>query len=232
MEQAHGTGGGAPRLATVTMSANLIATAAGAPGFMPTAEGLALHDAAYAHLHDGTAIEVGSYCGKSTVFLAAAASRTGGRVVTIDHHRGSEEHQPGWEYHDSELVDPHVGKLDTLHTFRRTIADAGLEEHTIAVVGTSTDVARIWHTAVNLVFIDGGHSERAAADDYAGWAPWVALGGVLLIHDVFPDPADGGRPPYHIYCRAIESGQFVEDSKTGSLRVLRRVAGTPGLPMP
>lgn len=213
------------------MSANLLATAVHAPGFMPTTEGLALHDAAREYLCDGTAIEVGSYCGKSTVFLAAAARQSGGRVVTIDHHRGSEEHQPGWEYHDSGLVDPHVGKLDTLRTFRHTIADAGLEEHTIAVVGDSPDVARIWRSEVNLVFVDGGHSEQAAADDYAGWAPWIALGGALLIHDVFPDPADGGRPPYHIYCRAIESGQFVEESRTGSLRVLRRVAGTPGVPM-
>lgn len=214
------------------MSASLLAKAALVPGFMPTDEGLALHDAAVEHLCDGTAIEVGSYCGKSTVFLAAAAQQSGGRVVTIDHHRGSEEHQPGWEYHDSGLVDPHVGKLDTLRTFRHTIADAELEEHTIAVVGTSTEVARIWHREVNLVFIDGGHSEQAAAADYAGWAPWVSLGGALLIHDVFPDPADGGRPPYHIYCRAIESGQFAEASRTGSLRVLRRVAGTPGTPMP
>lgn len=214
------------------MSANLLAKTARVPGFMPTDEGLALHDVAAEYLRDGTAIEVGSYCGKSTVFLASAAAQTGGRVVTIDHHRGSEEHQPGWEYHDNELVDPHVGKLDTLHAFRRTIADAGLEKHTIAVVGASAEFAQIWRKPVNLVFIDGGHSEQAAAADYAGWAPWVSLGGALLIHDVFPDPADGGRPPYHIYCRAIESGQFVETSKTGSLRALQRVAGTPGEPMP
>lgn len=199
---------------------------------MPTDEGLALHTAALTHLGDGTAVEIGSYCGKSTVFLAAAARESGGRVVTIDHHRGSEEHQPGWQYHDTGLLDPQLGKLDTLGAFRHTIADAGLEEHTIAVVGRSTDVADIWNTPINLLFIDGGHSEQAADADYAGWAPWITPGGALVIHDVFPDPADGGRPPYHIYCRALDSGQFVERSQLGSLRVLRRTAGEPGTALP
>lgn len=199
---------------------------------MPTDEGMALYEAACHYLGDGTGVEIGSYCGKSTLFLAAAARETDGRIVTIDHHRGSEEHQPGWQYHDSGLVDPRLGKLDTLSTFRHTIVDAGLEEHTIAIVGSSADVARIWRSPVNFVFIDGGHSEQAAASDYAGWAPWVVVGGALLIHDVFPDPADGGRPPYHVYRRALDSAQFTESARTGSLRVLERVAGEVGTTLP
>src|SRR5699024_5641361 len=173
----------------------------------------------------------GSYCGKSTLFLAGAASETGGRIMTIDHHRGSEEHQPGWQYHDADLVDPDVGKLDTLGTFRRTIADADLEEHIIAVVGASADVAHIWRSPVNFLFIDGGHSEQAAAQDYAGWAPWAAGGGAPLIRPESPHPADGARPPYHVYRRALDSGQFVETATTGSLRVLERVAGDVGAPL-
>lgn len=208
----------------MSMPENLVRQAQRTPGFMPTEEGLALYSAVRAHLGDAIAVEIGTYCGKSTVFLAAAAQATGGRLVTLDHHRGSEEHQPGWQYHDPNLVDTHTGKLDTLTEFRRTIADAGLEDTVVAVVGSSPSVAAFWRTPVALLFIDGGHSEQAALADYEGWAPWVVTGGILAIHDVFPDPADGGRPPYNIYRRALDSGEFRELSATGSLRVLRRIA--------
>jgi predicted O-methyltransferase YrrM len=201
------------------------------PGFMPAEEGLALYRAAAENLGDGIAVEIGSYCGKSTVYLGAAAKASGGRVVTVDHHRGSEEHQPGWEYHQPEFVDPHTGLLDTVGRFRRTIADAGLEEHVVAVVGRSASVAGFWRHPIAFLFIDGGHTEEAANTDYEGWAPWVDIGGVLAIHDVFPDPRDGGRPPFHIFRRALASGDFEQVSVTGSLRVLRRVGGQLGAPV-
>ncbi|MCX2730383.1 class I SAM-dependent methyltransferase [Saccharopolyspora sp. NFXS83] len=207
---------------------DLAAKADQAIGFMPADEGLALHRAAIEFLGTGVALEVGSYCGKSTIYLGAAARATGGRVVTVDHHRGSEEHQPGWEYHDPDLVDPQVGKLDTLGEFRRTIAGAGLEDEVIAIVGSSRSTAAIWRSPLNLVFIDGGHTDAAANTDYEGWAPWVAPGGALVIHDVFPDPADGGRAPYRIYRRALDGGDYEEVRAVGSLRVLRRTGGELG----
>ncbi|GAB2672901.1 class I SAM-dependent methyltransferase [Saccharopolyspora gloriosae] len=207
---------------------DLAAKADQAIGFMPADEGLALHRAAIDFLGTGVALEVGSYCGKSTIYLGAAARATGGRVVTVDHHRGSEEHQPGWEYHDPDLVDPQVGKLDTLGEFRSTIAGAGLEDEVIAIVGSSRSTAAIWRSPLNLVFIDGGHTDTAANTDYEGWAPWVAPGGALVIHDVFPDPADGGQAPYRIYRRALDSGNYDEVRTVGSLRVLRRISGTLG----
>jgi predicted O-methyltransferase YrrM len=211
-----------------SMSAQLLRLVDRVPGFMPHAEGCALHEAALAHLHRGPALEVGSYCGKSTLYLGAAARTLGSVVVTVDHHRGSEEHQPGWEYHDPDLVDPHVGKLDTLGTFRRTIADAGLEDHVVAIVGRSSTAASLWRGPLALVFIDGGHTDDAANTDYDGWAPWVVHGGALVIHDVFPDPNDGGQAPYRIYRRAVDSGQFREVRVVGSLRVLERVGGEVG----
>ncbi len=219
---------GRPATATdgdAAMHPDLLDHALRAPGFMPTGEGLALYDAVLSSLGRGVAVEIGSYCGKSTIFLAAAAETTGGTVVTVDHHRGSEEHQPGWEYHDPELVDPHVGRIDTLGVFRRTIADAGLEDTVVAIVGRSVDVAAFWRTPIDFLFIDGGHTEEAARADYEGWAPWVAEGGVLAIHDVFPDPRDGGQAPHHIYRRALDSGAFSEIRAVGSLRLLRRVSG-------
>jgi predicted O-methyltransferase YrrM len=169
----------------------------------------------------GLWLEVGTYCGKSTVHLGAAAREVGAHLVTLDHHRGSEENQPGWEWHDPTLVDERTGTLDTLPTFRHTVWRAGLEGVVIAVVGSSPTVAAHWSTPCALVFIDGGHGEEPAFADYRSWAPKVASGGLLAIHDVFPDPRDGGRPPYEVWLRAKEDG-FEELSATGSLRVLRK----------
>jgi len=209
------------------VDAELRKAAQDATGFMPPAEGLALCETAAAYAAAGPVLEVGSYCGKSAIYLAAGirAARARGvrqQVVTVDHHRGSEEHQPGWEYHDPGLVDPATGRLDTLPHFRSTLAAAGLEEHVIAIVGRSADVAGLWRMPLGMLFIDGGHTDAAATADYEGWAPWVKAGGALAIHDVFPDPADGGQAPYRIYQRALKSGAFTEVPGEGSLRLLER----------
>jgi len=207
---------------------DLLDLARGARGFMPDDEGLALHRLALERLRHGIVLEVGTYCGKSALYLGAAAREVGGVVFTVDHHRGSEENQAGWEHHDPELVDPATGLIDTLPFFRRTLGEAGLEDVVVAVVGESATVAASWRTPLSMLFIDGGHGERPAHADYDGWAPWVMAGGLLAIHDVFPDPADGGRPPYDVYLRALASSAFAEVEAVGSLRVLRRVSGTPG----
>lgn len=196
-----------------------------AKGFMPVDEGLALYEAAAEATALGLPLlEVGTYCGRSTILLADAARAAGTVVVTVDHHRGSEEQQPGWEYHDPEVVDPEVGRMDTLPAFRRTLHKAGLEDHVVAVVGRSPRVAALWGKPLGLVFIDGGHTDEHASADYEGWAPHVAPDGLLVIHDVFADPADGGQAPYRIYRRALASGAFTEVSAARSLRVLRRTA--------
>lgn len=203
-----------------------------AKGFMPDDEGLLLHRYARERLPHGPVLEVGTYCGKSAIYLGAAAREVGGTVVTVDHHRGSEENQAGWEHHDPTVVDPEIGLMDTLGQFRKNIARAGLEDHVVAVVGQSTTVSAHWRTPLSLLFIDGGHGEQPARDDFNGWAHWVEAGGYLAIHDVFPDPADGGRPPYElIYLPALESGAFTEVEAAGSLRVLQRTSGAAGDPL-
>ncbi|HEY2442118.1 MAG TPA: class I SAM-dependent methyltransferase [Streptosporangiaceae bacterium] len=209
------------------MDAEFIKAAEAATGFMPAAEGLALHETAAAYGRVGPVMEIGTYCGKSTIYLAAAARTAGQFVITVDHHHGSEENQPGWEYHEPSLVDPRSGRLDTLPQFRATLAASGLEDQVIAIVGRSADVARLWRTELGMLFIDGGHTDAAAVADYEGWVPHLARGGALAIHDVFPDPADGGQAPYRIYRRALASGAFTEVRVEGSLRVLERTA--PGL---
>lgn len=210
---------------------DLLAHARAARGFMPEREGALLHRLARERLPHGTVLEVGSYCGKSTVWLGAAARAVGGAVVTVDHHRGSEENQAGWEHHDPGVVDPRTGRMDTLPFLRRTLEDAGLEDLVVVVVGGSAAVAALWRTPVTMLFLDGGHGEEPAHADYAGWAPWVQPGGLLVIHDVFPDPAEGGRPPYEVYRRALAGGCFAHVEALGSLRVLRRVAGEAGDPV-
>jgi len=217
--------------ATFIMPAVLRQAAEDATGFMPADEGTELFDQACTALPHGPVLEIGTYCGKSAIYLGAAASLVGGTVITVDHHRGSEEHQQGWDYHDATLVDPRFNRFDTLGRFRGTLAAAGLEEHVVAIVGRSETVALLWNTALAMVFIDGGHTDEAAQNDYSGWAPWVRTGGCLLIHDVFPDPADGGQAPYRIFRRALDSGDFEQRGIVGSLRVLERVRGEAGDPV-
>ena len=212
------------------MPADLLAKARAAKGFMPDDEGALLHRVALDRLPHGPVLEVGAYCGKSAVYLGAAALAVGGTVFSVDHFRGLEENQVGWEYHDPELADPVFGRLDTLPTFRHTIADAGLEEHVVAVVGRSTTVSAHWRTPLSLLFVDGGHTDEHAGNDYVGFGRWVARGALLAVHDVFPDPADGGQAPYRVYRRALESG-FEEVDALGSLRLLRRVGGDAGDPV-
>lgn len=219
------------------MPSDLLDHARRAKGFMPEDEGALLHRVALARLPHGPALEVGTYCGKSAIYLGAAAravSAAGADAVvfTVDHHRGSEENQAGWEHHDPTVVDPELGLMDTLGQFRKNVARAGLEEYVVAVVGASATVAAHWRTPLSLLFIDGGHGEEPARADFAGWAHWVDAGGHLAIHDVFSDPAEGGRPPYEqIYLPALASGAFTEVEAVGSLRILERTSGAAGDPL-
>ncbi|MCL8024401.1 class I SAM-dependent methyltransferase [Nocardioides bruguierae] len=210
-----------------------------ADGFMPVDEGAALHRWARVALDQAPAplLEIGTYCGKSAILLGAAARSAIGRagappvVLTLDHHRGSEENQAGWEHHDPSLVVPGLGLMDTLPRFRTTLAATGLEDVVVPVVGRSRTVASFWTTPLSLVFVDGGHAEEHAQGDFEGWAHHLVRGGLLAVHDVFPDPADGGQAPWHVHQRALATGCFVEVDHVGSLRVLVRTRGEAGEPL-
>lgn len=192
-------------------------------GFLPDGEGLRLYEWALETAIMGPILEIGSYCGRSTIWLAQAAKEKQSLVFAVDHHRGSEEHQPGESHHDTELVDA-KGDVDTLTMFRRNIRLAGLENEVIPVVTDSTRFARSWSGQLGMVFIDGGHSLSAALADFRAWAPRVLPGGILAIHDVFPDPSEGGQAPFTIWRLAQQSGLFESLESTGSLRGLRRIA--------
>ena len=201
----------------------LLALAERVKGFMPPDEGRALYDIALAQDRGGTWLEVGAWCGKSAVFLGAAAQERDSVLYSLDHHHGSLENQRGWEHFDEALVDPVDGRLNTLPSWQRTIADARLEEVVLGLVGPSQVIAAHFAQPLDLLFIDGGHAREVAWADYRVWTPKVVPGGSLLIHDVFADPVDGGRPPYEIYRAALDGGGFVERGHQGSLRWLARV---------
>jgi MMP 1-O-methyltransferase len=192
-------------------------------GFLDADEGAALYEHALVAANLGPLLEVGSYCGKSSVYLGAACKRKQTILFAVDHHRGSEEHQLGEEYHDPDLYDSRFAKMDSFPQFRDTLARANLEDVVVPMVAPSELVARFWSTPLGLVFIDGGHSMQAALNDYRSWAGHVVRGGLLVIHDVFPNPADGGRPPYEIWKLAQESGLFEALPLVKSLGVLRRL---------
>ena len=205
---------------------HLFALARTTTGFMPDDEGEALFQAAVragSSAPQATFVEIGAWCGKSTTYVGAAAEETGAVLFSLDHHHGSEENQAGWEHHDSSLVDPDTGRIDTLPHWRRAMITADLESSVVGLVGDSPTVSSRWTTPLTFCFIDGGHGDEPAWADYRGWAPHVVRGGWLAIHDVFPDPADGGRPPYEIWRAALDLGEFAEDGACGSLRILRRI---------
>ena len=192
-------------------------------GFLADDEGQALFEAAYHTAHLGPSLEVGSYCGKSTVYLGTAAKQKNNIIYAIDHHRGSEEHQLGEEYHDSELFDSQAQLMDTFKAFRKTMRDAELEDTVIPIVASSQLASRNWSTPLGMVFIDGVNSLQAEMKDYRAWAGHIAIGGLLAIHDIFPDPKDGGQAPYTIWKLAKASGLFEELPTVNTLGLFKRI---------
>ena len=191
-------------------------------GFMDAAEGRRLYELALDASRLGSCLEIGSYCGKSAVYLGSACRRNRGVLFSVDHHRGSEEQQPGEEYFDPELFNPATFRVDTLNSFRHTLETAGLEETVVPIVSRSAVAARCWETPLSLVFIDGGHSLETASADYRAWAGHIKTDGYLLIHDIFKDPEQGGQAPYQVYQAAVASGRFRELPMTRTLGVLQR----------
>ncbi|MAP47922.1 MAG: hypothetical protein CMH90_00420 [Oceanicaulis sp.] len=194
-------------------------------GFLADDEGQALarHARIAAEQAPGAFVEIGSWCGRSSVYLGRAARAAGRLLFAVDHHRGSEEHQPGEGYHDPELYDAELGRVDTLPALRRTLALADLERDVIPMVGPSALIGASWSGPLSFVFIDGGHAMETALADYRAWSGHVARGGLLAIHDVFPNPEDGGRPPYEIWKLAVASGLFEPVERINTLEILRRL---------
>ena len=191
-------------------------------GFLAPDEGERLYQTATLAAALGPCLEIGSYCGKSALYLGQACRENSQVLFSIDHHRGSEEQQPGEEYFDVALFDVRAYRIDTFALFRKTLESADLEESVVPIVAPSAVVARSWATPLSLVFIDGGHALETVQRDYDGWARHIVPGGYLLMHDLFEDPAQGGQAPYQVYSAAVDTGLFHELPRTGTLGVLQR----------
>jgi len=191
-------------------------------GFLDKREAHCLYNIALEAGKKGPCLEIGSYCGKSSVYLGMACKENATVLFSIDHHTGSEEQQPGEEYFDPDLFDKATGKIDTLRFFRKTIADFDLDDIVIPLVGRSSTIGRIWRTPLSLLFIDGSHAYESVLSDYEIWAKNLIPGGYLLFHDIFPDPSKGGQAPYLVYQKAVASGVYEEKPMCESLGILVR----------
>lgn len=192
-------------------------------GFLADDEAQALFELALQYSSKGPCLEIGSYCGLSTIYIASACKQNDSLLYALDHHRGSEEHQLGEEYHDPTLYDANEQLMDSFKAFRRNISQAELDNWVVPLVASSKVASKFWSRPLSMVFIDGGHSPEAAMMDYRSWAPQVMKGGLLAIHDIFPDPAEGGQAPYDIYKLALASGLFEALPTVNTLGLLQRV---------
>ena len=191
-------------------------------GFLDIEEGICLYNTALEASKIGPCLEIGSYCGKSAIYLGLACKENKSALFSIDHHKGSEEQQAGQEYFDPELFDSQINQVNTFRFFKKTLELADLENYVIPIVANSSLIGKFWYTPLSLVFIDGGHSYKAAYTDYNLWSVHIKYGGYLLFHDIFDNPKDGGQAPYQVYLLALKSGLFREVKKVKSLVVLKR----------
>ena len=192
-------------------------------GFIDEKEGEALYEYALKYSEKGNCLEIGSYCGKSALYIGSAVKKNSRLLYSIDHHQGSEEQQPGEEYHDPDLTNISGDGINTLPFFIETLERSELKETVIPIISSSEEACKDLDGPFSMIFIDGGHSKEAAITDYTLWSSKLIKGGLLAIHDVFPNPEDGGRPPYDIYCMALESNNFKEIDLIGSLGLLKKI---------
>lgn len=191
-------------------------------GFLDKREANYLYRSAFKAAKIAPCLEIGSYCGKSAVYLGTACKENASVLFSVDHHGGSEEQQPGEAYFDPELLNKETGRIDTLEFFRKTIAEFDLEDVVIPIVARAEIVGRFWKIPLSLIFIDGSHAYESVLNDYKIWAKHLVIGGYLLFHDIFPDPAKGGQAPYKVYQIAVASGLYEEMPMCESLGILKR----------
>ena len=175
-------------------------------GWLSERQGRELFRAALACAGRGAIVEIGSWKGRSTVWLAAAARRAGTIVYAVDRHEASREDPTARTYDD----------------FRRNLTAAGLLDHVRPLVMSSREAERILEGPVGVLFIDGDHSDAGAQEDFTLWLPRLAPGAALLCHDVSTASYSGPRRMFQrLVCRSAE---FDAVRRVGSMMVARRTA--------
>jgi len=123
-------------------------------------------------------VEIGSYIGTSTIFLAAGLKMNGQKLVAIDHHSGSAEHLEG------RFSDPDYIVNGRHNTFEKFLDHTSpLKDSIIPIVADSKEVVKIWNKMISILFIDGSHDEEAVLQDYQDWSRFIVPGGFLIFHD-------------------------------------------------
>jgi len=191
-------------------------------GFMDKDEAKRLYDIALHASKTDPVLEIGSYCGKSAYIIGSACKENDSLLFSIDHHKGSEEQQPGESYFDPELFDPKLSRVNTFPFFQETIIQTGLENTVVPIIASSNIAGKMWKTPISMLFIDGGHSFEACHEDFLTWACHIKPDGFLAIHDIFNDSEKGGQAPRQVYEIAIGSRDYEELEMTKTLGVLKR----------
>ena len=191
-------------------------------GFLAHEEGILLYEMAKKYCTKSFAVEIGSYCGKSACYIGQACKTKGTHLITIDHHRGSEEQQFGEEYFDSEEYDYKNNRVDTLPTLLRNISKFELDEHIRVVVDNSESASKKIKGEIDFLFIDGSHTFASARNDYESWKNKIRAGGILTIHDIYDSEEEGGQAPREIFEKAITE-DFTLVKRVNSLVALEKI---------
>jgi predicted O-methyltransferase YrrM len=186
-------------------SADQVAAIAGQiEGWLSEPQGRALYAAAAACSGRGAIVEIGSWKGRSTVWLAHGAAVAGQKVLAIDPHVGSRE-------------DPHERTLDA---FLANLERAGAAASVEPLVMTSAEAVRRIDGPVELLFVDGDHSPEGARSDADRWLPRVMEGGTVMFHDVATSGYSGPRRVFQQ--RICRSRQFHRIRRVGSMAIAER----------
>jgi predicted O-methyltransferase YrrM len=190
-------------------------------GWLRDTEGRELMKRARQVAHKGPCLEIGSYCGKSAIYIGHVCSQKNNVLFAVDHHCGSIENQKKGYGHDPYLYKPEWNSIDSFPEFRKNIHNAGLEQTVIPMVAPSDVVAQNWKTPLALLFIDGDHTSDGAVRDYLKWQEHVVDGGILAFHDIRKKPNRGKQGPNLALDKALASGEFFLLAKVNTLGILR-----------
>ena len=184
-------------------------------GFLDLNEGIALYEEVKRVSENNFCVEIGSYCGKSTCFIGQACKENKSKLITIDHHKGSEEQQLGELYFDAEVYDEKLGRVNTLPLLEKNLAKFDLEDVVKPLVMDSISASKIVENNADLIFIDGSHTFESAESDYELWKNKIKKGGTLAIHDIYDSENEGGQAPNKIFKQSLNEGfNFIKRVKS------------------
>ena len=192
-------------------------------GFLDHNEGILLYQMAKKYCFKTFAVEIGSYCGKSACYIGQACKENMTHLVTIDHHRGSEEQQFGEQYFDPDEYDYKKERVDTLPSLLKNISKFKLDKSIKVMIEASKSASKKIKEEIDLLFIDGSHTFESTRADYESWKEKIRVGGILAIHDIYDSELEGGQAPREIYEKALgENFKLVKRVK--SLVALEKVS--------